>query len=72
MVEAQNFKAAPLPAPSAPFAVKYEKKYPTLPQPFSFESRDKERMARKEKKIQEEIEKENSVIFSIHFRIRKM
>lgn len=57
MSESQEFKAQPAPAPSSPFVVKYEKKR-TIPQPFSFDSRDKQLMAEKERKI-EEMQKEN-------------
>lgn len=60
VTETQRFKAMPVPDPSSPFTVKHEKKL-TVMQPFSFDSRDKERMAHKERKVMEEIEKENAV-----------
>jgi len=55
-----QFKAMPAPPATSRFVIKHEKKS-TEVQPFSFEAKDKERKSIKEKKINEEIEKENKV-----------
>ncbi|XP_076321376.1 targeting protein for Xklp2-like [Tachypleus tridentatus] len=53
-------KLNPVPYSGIPFRPKLQKKV-TLAEPFSFEARDKERWARKEEKIKEELEKERKI-----------
>ncbi|XP_022240960.1 targeting protein for Xklp2-like [Limulus polyphemus] len=53
-------RSNPVPHIGIPFRPKLQKKI-TLAEPFSFETRDKERWARKEEKIKEELEKEKKI-----------